>query len=138
MASRQFNFDLFGESVCTHSPMVATAIEKLSASTGTESRGAIFTRTEVVDFILDLAGYTEDQPLHERRLLEPSFGGGDFLLPAIGRLLTAWRSSQHAGTVVEALGGAIRAIELHRNTFSVTRAAVIGKIGTGKIGTATI
>jgi len=125
LASRQLNFDLFGESVCTHSPVVAAAIEKLSTSTGTESRGAIFTRAEVVDFILDLSGYTEDQPLHEKRLLEPSFGGGDFLLPAIGRLLTAWRSSQHAGTVVEELGDAIRAIELHRKTFSVTRAAVI-------------
>lgn len=105
--------------------MVAAAIEKLSTSTGTESRGAIFTRIEVVNFILDLAGYTEDQPLHKKRLLEPSFGGGDFLLPVIRRLLTAWRSSQHAGTVVEELGDAIRAIELHRKTFSVTRAAVI-------------
>jgi len=76
--------------------MVLAALEKLSASTGTESRGAVFTRAEVVEFILDLAGYTEEQPLHEKRLLEPSFGGGDFLLPAIGRLLTAWRSSQHA------------------------------------------
>ncbi len=125
MASRQLNFDLFGEWVCTHSPMVAAAIEKLSTSTGTESRGAIFTRVEVVDFILDLAGYTKDQPLHNRRFLEPSFGGGDFLLPAIGRLLTAWRSSQHAGAIVEELGDAICAIELHRKTFSVTRAAVI-------------
>ncbi|MDP2752406.1 MAG: Eco57I restriction-modification methylase domain-containing protein [Rhodocyclaceae bacterium] len=125
MGSRQLNFDLFGESVCSHSPMVAAAIEKLSVSTGTESRGAVFTRAEVVEFILDLAGYTKDQPLHEKRLLEPSFGGGDFLLPAIGRLLTAWKLSQHAGTVVETLGDAIRATELHRNTFFITRAAVI-------------
>lgn len=128
LASRQLNFDLFGESACAHSPMVAAAIEKLSTAAGTESRGAIFTRAEVVDFILDLAGYTEDQPLHKKRLLEPSFGGGDFLLPAIGRLLTAWRSSQHAKTVVEELGDAIRAVELHRKTFSVTRAAVIERI----------
>jgi hypothetical protein len=125
LGSRQLNFDLFGESVCSHSPVVAAAIEKLSVSTGTESRGAVFTRAEVVEFILDLSGYTEDQPLHEKRLLEPSFGGGDFLLPAIARLLTAWKSSQRAGTVVETLGDAIRATELHRNTFSVTRAAVI-------------
>ena len=128
LASGQRNFDLFGESVCTHSPMVAAAIEKLATAAGTESRGAIFTRAEVVDFILDLAGYTEDQPLHEKRLLEPSFGGGDFLLPAIGRLLTAWRSSQHIKTVVEELGDAICAVELHRLTFSATRAAVIERL----------
>ena len=60
---------------------------------GLEARGAIFTRSEVVDFILDLAGYTEDQLLHEKRLLEPSFGGGDFLLPIIQRLLSAWRAA---------------------------------------------
>lgn len=125
---RQLDFDLFGESVCTHSPMVAAAIDKLSMAAGMESLGAIFTRTEVVNFILDLAGYTEDQPLHEKRLLEPSFGGGDFLLPAIGRLLTAWKSSQHAKTVVEELGDAIRAVELHRKTFSTTRAAVIERL----------
>ena len=128
LVSRQLNFDLFGESVCTYSPMVSAAIEKLSIAPGTESRGAIFTRAEVVDFILDLAGYTQDQPLHEKRLLEPSFGGGDFLLPAIGRLLAAWRSSQHAKTVVEELGDAIRAVELHRKTFSATRAAVIERL----------
>jgi hypothetical protein len=56
-------------------------------------RGAIYTKPEVVDFILGLAGYTENLPLHEKCLLEPSFGEGDFLLPAIKRLLKAWRAS---------------------------------------------
>lgn len=127
--SRQLDFDLFSESAGIHSPMVAAAIEKLSTAAGTESRGAIFTRPEVVDFILDLAGYTVDQPLHEMRLLEPSFGGGGFLLPAIGRLLAAWSSSpRHAKNVVEELGNAIRAVELHRMTFSITRAAVIERL----------
>lgn len=134
LVSKQLNFELFSESAGTHSPMVTAAIEKLSTAVGTESRGAIFTRPEVVDFILDLAGYTEDQPLYEKRLLEPSFGGGDFLLPAIGRLLAAWRSSQNAKTVVEELGDAIRAVELHRKTFSATRAAVIEQLKQEKIG----
>ena len=132
--SKQLNIELFSESAGTHSPMVTAAIEKLSTAVGTESRGAIFTRPEVVDFILDLAGYTADQPLYEKRLLEPSFGGGDFLLPAIGRLLAAWRSSQNAKTVVEELGDAIRAVELHRKTFSATRAAVIERLKQEKIG----
>lgn len=73
---------------------VMAAAEALATEGGLEARGAIFTRSEVVDFILDLAGYTEDQPLHEKRLLEPSFGGGDFLLPIIQRLLSAWRAAR--------------------------------------------
>jgi type I restriction-modification system DNA methylase subunit len=48
------------------------------ASAGIEERGAVFTRREVVDFILDLAGYTADKPLHRARLLEPSMGAGRF------------------------------------------------------------
>lgn len=92
---------------------------------GSRLRGAIFTRSEVVDFILDLAGYTEDQPLHEKRLLEPSFGGGDFLLPIIQRLLSAWRAARPNGTAVDDLGDAIRAVELHHDTFRSTYAAVV-------------
>ncbi|KZE33684.1 modification methylase PaeR7I [Crenobacter luteus] len=101
------------------------ATEALATEGGLEARGAIFTRSEVVDFILDLAGYTEDQPLHEKRLLEPSFGGGDFLLPIIQRLLRAWRAARPNGTAVDDLGDAIRAVELHRDTFRSTYAAAV-------------
>lgn len=90
-----------------------------------EARGAIFTRREVVDFILDLVGYTTDQPLHQLRLLEPSFGDGDFLIPAITRLITSYR--QHGGDLgcVEALRPTITAIEIHRATFAATRRQVV-------------
>jgi len=101
------------------------ATEALAVEGGLEARGAIFTRSEVVDFILDLAGYTEDQPLHEKRLLEPSFGGGDFLLPIIQRLLSAWRAARPNGTAVDDLGDAIRAVELHHDTFRSTYTAVV-------------
>lgn len=104
---------------------VMAATEALAAEGGLEARGAIFTRSEVVDFILDLAGYTEDQPLHEKRLLEPSFGGGDFLLPIIQRLLSAWRAARPNGTAVDDLGDAIRAVELHHDTFRSTYTAVV-------------
>lgn len=123
--SRQINLDLNGGMSSSHSSKVAAALEKLSAAEGTESRGAIFTRAEVVEFILDLIGYTEDQPLARKRLLEPSFGGGDFLLPAVNRLLRAWQVENSADTALNDLGDAIRAVELHRDTFESTRSALI-------------
>lgn len=98
---------------------VAEAVEKLATEGGVEERGAIFTKREVVDFILDLAGYTVDAPLAEFRLLEPSFGDGDFLLPAIDRLLI---SAEREGKLTyKALAHAVRAIELHRATYEGTR-----------------
>jgi len=125
---RQLNFDLFDDADAQHSPNVLAALEALAIENGTQARGAIFTRVEVVDFILDLVGYTEDQPLHKKRLLEPAAGGGDFLLQAIGRLLTAWRTSKSRESVVDVIGDAIRSIELHRETFTATRATVLQRL----------
>jgi hypothetical protein len=97
---------------------LAEAVEEL-ASAGAETRGAIFTRPEVVEFILDLVGYTAGQPLHQRRILEPSFGGGDFLFAIARRLLSAYRSSGGQDVVAD-LSSAICAVELHRATFQKT------------------
>ena len=76
----------------------------------------------MVDFILDLAGYTEDKALHKKRLLEPSFGAGDFLVPIVKRLLSAWREVE--GTLDD-LTNAIYAVELHRETYEKTHAIVL-------------
>ncbi len=100
-------------------------IDQLALNAGADSRGAVFTRSEVVDFILDLAGYTKDQPLHEKRILEPSFGGGDFLLPIIKRLLSAWRTARPSGSALDELNDAIRAVELHHDTFCSTHTATV-------------
>jgi len=94
---------------------LAEAVEVL-ASSGIEERGAIFTRPEVVEFILDLVGYTPEKPLHQKRLLEPSFGGGDFLFAAVRRLLDAYGGNNPA----KDLAPALRAVELHRATFADT------------------
>ncbi|WP_255991686.1 Eco57I restriction-modification methylase domain-containing protein [Chitinolyticbacter albus] len=107
---------------------VMAAVGELAHAGGIEERGAIFTRREVVEFILDLVGYTIDQPLHKLSLLEPSFGDGDFLLPVIDRLLCAWKAHGKTTHPLETLGGCIRAVELHRDTFSHTRAAVVARI----------
>lgn len=94
-----------------------TAAVDAMAEAGTEERGAIFTRREVVDFILDLAGYTADQDLTRLRLLEPSFGHGDFLLPVIDRLLASW-VAQGRPEPMPALSCAIQGVELHRASWS--------------------
>lgn len=104
---------------------VTAAVHELATTGGVEARGAVFTRTEVVEFILDLSGYSSDQPLHRLRLLEPSFGGGDFLLLAIKRLLQVWQSSDCKDDAPSSLGACIRAVELHHETFIQTKALVI-------------
>lgn len=87
-----------------------------------EERGAIFTRQEVVEFILDLTEYTSDRPLHTYRLLEPSFGEGDFLIPVVSRLLESYRVSRvDHSCLVEDLSGAIRAVEVHRDSIKRAR-----------------
>lgn len=107
---------------------VTAAVEELASLGGIEERGAIFTRREVVDFILDLAGYTSERPLHKLTLLEPSFGDGDFLLPAIDRLLAAWKAARKAVRPLETLGPCIRAVELHRDTFNRVRPLVVARL----------
>lgn len=105
---------------------VTDAVEKLAMEGGIEERGAIYTKREVVDFILDLTGYTEDAALTDFRLLEPSFGDGDFLIPAIERLLAA--AKRDDALTFEALAPAVRAVELHCETFGGTRALVAERL----------
>jgi hypothetical protein len=104
---------------------ICAAIEALATTGGVEARGAIFTRREVVDFLLDLAGYTSDTRLHSFRLLEPCFGGGDFLLPIVARLMDSWQALDRKEDPVSELSACIRAVELHRETFAATKARVI-------------
>jgi Eco57I restriction-modification methylase/TaqI-like C-terminal specificity domain len=105
-------------------PEINAAVAGMAAA-GVESRGAVFTRREVVDFILDLAGYTADKPLHRAKLLEPSMGHGDFLLPAIDRLFESYQ--RHGGdrrNIVKDLGECFLAVELHRASYEHARTLV--------------
>lgn len=67
-------------------------------------------------------------------MLEPSFGGGDFLLPAIERLLTSWRKQRRKKDAVADLSSSIRAVELHRTTYAATRARIIEHLAGRGIG----
>lgn len=102
---------------------ITEAVERLASDSSIEERGAVYTKREVVDFILDLVGYTVDQPLANFRLLEPSFGGGDFIFPAVERLLSAVQCEVN-GLSFERLAPTIRGVEIHRETFERNRQAL--------------
>ncbi len=129
MATNQLSFDFADTHPGEYSRVVNAALEELATNGGMEARGAVFTRSEVVEFILDLAGYTMDRPLHEMRLLEPSCGAGDFLLPVVRRLLSAWRARKGADATPSGLINAVRAVELHRETFHSTHSALVAFLG---------
>lgn len=104
---------------------LASVVATMSMNSSSDQRGAIFTRREVVDFILDLVGYSESHPLHTKRILEPSCGGGDFLIPMIERLLKSWR--KYSGNINSPeidLKNAILAVELHSATKEETSAKI--------------
>ena len=112
----------FSQSLRRGSCPIKRAVETM-AETGTKNRGAIYTRREIVDFILDLIGYTSDRPLYMMHLLEPSFGEGDFLIPVVERLFKSWqqRKAGVKGDIVSHLKDAIRAVELHKSSFNASR-----------------
>lgn len=99
---------------------VSDAVDKLACHSDAELRGAVNTRREVVNFMLDLVGYSPTRPLHHMRLLEPSFGGGEFLLEAVRRLTAASKAMDPMAD----LSNCIRAVELHKSTFAATKAKV--------------
>lgn len=88
--------------------------------------GAVFTRPEVVDFMLNLGGYTVDKPLYTYSVLEPSCGEGDFVIPIVKRLMQCYQLqvgvSDHT---VNDLQGALRAIELNEASAAHTRSRVV-------------
>jgi hypothetical protein len=93
---------------------------------GIEERGAIFTKHEVVEFILDLVGYTSNKPLHELRILEPSSGEGDFLIPIVERLLEAYKLYVvNHSNIVEDLKNSICSFEVHHGSINITRSKIL-------------
>jgi hypothetical protein len=115
---------------------ISAALDVLAEAEGVDERGAIFTRREVVDFILDLSGYTVGNALSKKRMLEPSFGNGDFLFPIVERLLTSWKEEGCAGDAFADISNCIRAVELHRSTYAATRARLIDHLAVQDISAA--
>ena len=102
------------------------------ASAPPEERGAIFTKPEVVRFILDLIGYTQKKQLYRRRILEPSFGHGSFLFEIVDRLLASFARTgdptNPGPEEITLLSASIRAVELHHESFASMRPKIAKRL----------
>ncbi|HKG61451.1 MAG TPA: Eco57I restriction-modification methylase domain-containing protein [Pyrinomonadaceae bacterium] len=87
-----------------------------------EKLGAVYTKSWVVDLILDLAGYTSDADLVSSIAIEPSTGEGAFLLAMALRLVESARL--HRRSLLDC-GDSLIAYELEEKTAQVARSAVI-------------
>ncbi len=83
-----------------------------------DERGAIFTRVEEVDFMLDLVGYGEVKALAKIRFMEPSAGHGEFVIAAIGRKITSHINHGGSLNALTPLLGAMRVLIRHYNELS--------------------
>lgn len=88
-------------------------------------RSAVFTKTVIVNFILDLAGYTSNKALYDLKVMEPSFGAGNFLIEIVSRLLNSCRGQAHSKTLINKLADAVRAVELDSSLVCVTKARLL-------------
>lgn len=96
-----------------------TVAVQQAATQSVTNRGAVFTRLEVVDAILDMVGYDPAHDLRALRLLEPSMGEGEFLLPALDRLLDSYQ--RRGGTPASAAGelaNSLFGVEIHADSLS--------------------
>jgi adenine-specific DNA-methyltransferase len=83
--------------------------------------GVVYTKSWVVELILDLAGYTPDKPLANRVALEPSAGDGAFLIGMARRLIESCKRHKMSwATAKEAL----RAYDINPSAVSATIAGI--------------
>lgn len=87
----------------------------------TVQHAEIFTRRWVVEFILDLVGYTADRDLACLVAVEPACGAGAFLGPMVERLSASCR--KHGRSLDEAVG-AIRGTDLLGSNVTASRQVV--------------
>lgn len=95
------------------------------------NNGEVFTRRWVVEFILDLSGYTPDRDLASLIVLEPSCGRGAFLVPIVERLVESCR--RHDRPISNATG-AVRAFDLMYQHVVAARSAVADVLATAGVG----
>ena len=72
--------------------------------TGRKETGCVYTPPDIVNEILDAAGYIPARDLQSMTILEPSCGNGAFLVEIVSRLIESIR--QHSPSRdIDSLGG---------------------------------
>ena len=84
--------------------------------------GVVFTKDWVVDFVLDVAGYTVNDDLLSGCIVEPSCGDGAFLRRIVSRLCE--RAMQEGALSVERLMPCVKAFDLDDASVSASKKAV--------------
>lgn len=84
--------------------------------------GVVFTKTWVVDFVLDIAGYVPEENLVDGCIVEPSCGDGAFLRRIADRLCRSAKCQDALS--VDRLDGCVRAYELDGESVRVSKKAV--------------
>lgn len=114
-----------GEIVAVEKP------ENVGTRTVWESNGSVYTRPWVVEFILDLCGYTPDKDLVSATAVEPCCGDGEFLEGMVSRLSESCRGQ---GRDLEDCAGSLLAVDVDPEAVSASRARVettLVKLGWG-------
>lgn len=87
--------------------------------------GVVYTKSWVVELILDLAGYTATEDLGGLVAVEPACGEGSFVVSMVERLV---ESCRRHGRDVTSCGSALVAFELDAESASVSRAVVARRL----------
>lgn len=100
------------------------------------AHGEVFTATNVVQYILDEAGYEATKNLKEISILEPSSGHGAFSVEILKRLSAS--SKKHNFSFIKALRSNVRFTELNPTVYNALKAklsATLADLGYSDDGT---
>lgn len=95
----------------------------MGATNSSSTPGVVYTRGWIVDWMLDLAGYTAncEAPLATRLIIEPSCGTGSFLTRIVARLC---RNSRLHHIPWHALHDSVRAYDIDRHSIDDARESI--------------
>lgn len=94
--------------------------------------GVVFTKDWVVDFVLDVAGYTVDDDLLSGCIVEPSCGDGAFLVRIVTRLCE--RAVREGGLSVDRLASCVRAFDVDGSSVLASKRAIQGVLNRFGLG----